>query len=217
MKPYIGLIIQARLSSTRFPKKILADFFGKTVLERIVENCYQSKLVDKLVIASPHPLGVCLNEELFIGEENNVLDRYYRCAKTYRFDIIVRITSDCPLIQPYEIDRCLERILVGDTHYVTNRPAAFDGNDVEVFTFHALEKAWKEATESYDKEHVTPYLKRDASLNPISLEAQKLSLDTAQDLEKIKEYYVSQRKTYIGDRGNGFVCSELPETHTFKS
>lgn len=214
MKPYIGLIIQARLNSTRFPKKILADFFGKTILETVVERCYEAKLIDKIVIAAPHILGVCLNEELFIGSENDVLDRYYQCAKKYGFEIICRITSDCPLIQPYEIDRCINRLLERDTHYVTNRPAAFDGNDVEVFTFHALEKASKESISLEDREHVTPYIKRDYELNPISLEALKLSLDTAQDLELIKEYYVSQRKTYTNHGRDGVICSSLPSTYS---
>ena len=214
MKPLIGCIIQARLTSTRFPKKILADFFGKTVLETVVERCYEAKLVDKIVIAAPHQLGVCLNEELFIGSEHDVLDRYYQCAKKYGFTVIVRITSDCPLIEPYEIDRCINRLLERDTHYVTNRPATFDGNDVEVFTFHALQEAWGHAESLEDREHVTPYMKRDFSLNPISLEAPKLSLDTAQDLERMKAYYESQRKTYTNHRRDGEFCSEFPTTYS---
>lgn len=214
MKPYTGLIIQARLSSTRFPKKILANFFGKPVLEHIVERCHEAKLVDKVVIAAPHELGICLNEELYIGSEENVLDRYYQCARHYGFNIIVRITSDCPLIEPSEIDRCLNRLFERDTHYVTNRPAMQDGFDVECFTFQSLEEAFKRGIPD---EHVTTWIKANTDYNPISLEAPKLSLDTAQDLERIKEYYVSRRKTYTNYRRDGELCSPLPETYSFKS
>ena len=215
MSPYIGCIVQARLSSTRFPNKILADLFGRPVIEHVVERCHEAELVDEVVIAAPHQIGACLNEKLFIGSENDVLDRYYQCAKKYGFDVIVRITADCPLIMPSEIDRCIDRILVRDTKYVTNCPAMQDGFDVEVFHFDALEKAWKESTSLEDREHVTPYMKRDESINPISLQALKLSLDTAEDLERIKQYVRRQANTY--HRRNRELCSEFPETHSFKS
>lgn len=208
MKPRVGLIIQARLSSTRFPNKILADLLGKPVLEHVVERCHEAKLVDQVVIAAPHPLGICLNEELFIGSEDDVLDRYYQCATKYNFKIIVRITADCPLTMPSEIDRCITRLLERNTHYVTNRPAMQDGFDVEVFTYQAL----KEAHERWSDEHVTTWMKTNTDYNPIHLEAEKLSLDTAQDLERIKDYVRRQADTY--NRGHWQLCSELPQTYS---
>lgn len=204
----MGLIIQARLSSTRYPNKILADFFGKPVLEHVVERCHEAKLVDQVVIAAPHYLGVCLNEELFIGSEDNVLERYYECAKHYGFDVIVRITADCPLIMPSEIDRCVARILERDTHYVTNCPAMQDGFDVEVFTFIALEEAFKRGKD----EHVTTWMKKNEEYNPVLLEAEKLSLDTPEDLQRIKQYVRRQADTY--HRRNRLLCSELSTTYS---
>ena len=218
MKPYTGCIIQARLNSTRFPKKILADFFGKSVLETVVERCYESKLVDKVVIASPHHLGVCLNEELFIGSESDVLDRYYQCATKYNFDLVVRITADCVLIPPDEIDRCIERILERDTHYVTNigslgRFGLPDGYDVEVFSYKALKESWER---KIPDEHCTTWIKQNADYNPIFLEPIKLSIDTEDDLKRIKEY-VTNRKKDITYRRHGQFCSELPKSTTYAS
>lgn len=212
MNPPIGCIIQARLSSTRFPKKVLADFLGRTVLETVVERCYESKLVDKIVIAAPHQLGVCLNEELFIGSENNVLDRYYQCAKKYGFDVIVRITSDCPIIPAVEIDRCIERILERDTHYVTNigaigRFGCPDGWDVEVMTFKALKESWERKVPD---EHVTTWIKSNEQFNPVFLEPPKLSIDSPEDLERIKSYVINRKKdTYFGEINTSTYSSIL--------
>lgn len=193
MKPYIGCIIQARLTSSRFPKKILADLYGKPVLEHVVERCYESKLIQKVVIAAPHQLGVCLNEALFIGSENDVLDRYYQCARRYKFDVVVRITSDCPLVPGPEIDRVISRLLERDTHYVTNvggvgRFGVPDGWDVEAFTFHALKEAWSRKNDDTLKQHVTGWMKINEEFNPIFLEGPKLSIDTKEDFERIKTY-----------------------------
>lgn len=212
MNPKIGLIIQSRLGSSRLPKKSAKTLFGLSILEHVVNRCYLSKLVNKIVIACPESPEVCLNEEIFIGSENDVLDRFYKCAEKYSFDVIVRITADCPLIPPYEIDRTIKRLLERDTHYV--RSATLDGYDVEAFTFFALEKAWNESKDLYDREHVTPYMKCDDSINPINLEALKLSLDTALDLETIKEYYELERKAYLNNGRNWEFCQPLSETYS---
>ena len=187
----IGTIIQARLGSTRFPRKILEEINGRSVLEHVVERIYKAKNHGVVIIACPENPTVCLNEHIYIGDESDVLKRYFECAVGYSLDIITRITADCPLLAPFEIDRCVDRILQRDTHYVTNvgkegRFGVPDGWDVECFTFHALQKAHKESTE---REHVTTYMKSDATLNPIILEPPKLSLDDASDLERIRNWY----------------------------
>jgi spore coat polysaccharide biosynthesis protein SpsF (cytidylyltransferase family) len=169
--------------------------------------------VDKVVIAAPHQLGVCLNEELFIGSENDVLDRYYKCAKKYGFDVVVRVTSDCPLLPPAEIDRVINRLLERDTHYVTNRPAVVDGWDCEVMTYSSLKEAWQKAKSSYDREHVTNWIKLNSENNPIFLDGPKLSVDTEEDLERMKTYVIG-RKTNTNNGWHRVVCSPLPTTHT---
>lgn len=182
MKPYVGLIIQARLNSSRFPNKILETIGGRTILETVVSRCHEAKLVDKVVLAMPENPMCCLNEEIFIGSNENVLDRYYQCARYYNFDVIVRITADCPLTLPFEIDRCVDYFLSNQIDYVTNRPAMPDGFDVEVFSFLALEKAWSEFKTD---EHVTTHIK---TMNAVLLDAPKLSVDEPTDLERVKQW-----------------------------
>lgn len=196
-----GAIIQARLTSSRFPRKILADINGKPVLEHLVNRVYRAKLVDKIVIASPHSPECCLNEEIFIGSEDDVLDRYYQCAKKYGFDIVVRVTADCPILPHSEIDRCIKALKDNQADYVTNRPYVPDGWDVECMTFNALEKAWYYSKLPHEREHVTPYIKGDVTSKNIYLDGPKLSVDTKEDLERIREYYEYPLTlgTYLGD------------------
>ena len=203
LKPYVGAIIQARLTSTRLPNKILLEINGKPILEHLVNRVQLAKKIDKVVIASPHSPECCLNEEIFIGSENDVLDRYYQCAKKYGFDIIVRLTSDCPFIPPYEIDRVVNRLISKpSSHHATNinglndRFGTPDGWDVEAFTYHALETAWKEAKEPIDREHVTPYMKACAQFKPVYLEPLKLSIDTLEDYERLKLFYSTECLNY---------------------
>ena len=189
LKPYVGLIIQARLGGSRFPGKVLQTIGGRTILETVVARCHEAKLVDKVVIAMPENPMCCLNEEIFIGSEDNVLDRYYQCAKHFNFDVIVRITCDCPLTMPFEIDRCVEAFLSNKVDYVTNRPAMPDGFDVEVFSYQALEKVW---TDNKFDEHVTTHIK---TMNSLVLDAPKLSVDEPADLERVKQW-IGQIKTF---------------------
>lgn len=195
---YVGCIIQARLTSTRFPRKILAELEGLPVLEHVVNRCHQAKLVDKVIIAAPHSPECCLNESIFIGSEHDVLDRYYKCAKEYNLDIVVRITADCPLIPPTEIDRVICELIDKGADYATNRPAMPDGFDVEAFTMDALTQAWYMAKDSYDREHVTPWIKRNAKMKRLILDAPKLSLDTQDDLKRIAMWL--KENSWIGQR-----------------
>jgi len=167
-------IIQARLTSTRLPKKILARIGNKTVLQHCVDNTKKALLVDKVVVASPHKLpGV----DFIYPDEKDVLSRYYHCAQAYKAKHIVRITSDCPFIDPDIIDEALEFYFRTDHGFA--RFAPIDGLDVEVFSFKLLEEAWKKAKDPYDREHVTPYMIRKT----------KLSIDTAEDLKKARRWY----------------------------
>lgn len=215
LKPYIGCIIQARLTSTRFPRKITEPIEGIPVLEHLVNRCRLSRYIDRVIIAAPHSPEVCLNETIFIGSEHDVLDRYYQAAKEHKLDVIVRVTSDCPIVPVYELNRCIKYFLEGHTDYVTNigvlgRFGTPDGWDVEVFSFKALEKAWLYAEE---REHVTKYMKEDVTLNPIVLNPLKLSVDTRSDLNIVREFYELERKAYSSDWGNGKFCNELHQVY----
>jgi spore coat polysaccharide biosynthesis protein SpsF (cytidylyltransferase family) len=201
MKPYIGCVIQARLSSTRLPRKHLLEISGITLLEHLVRRVHTAKSIDKLVIACPHSPESCLNEEIFIGSENDVLDRYYQVAKKYNFDYVVRLTADCPFISPYEINRVVEYCIKNNLDYVTNisidkRFGTPDGWDVECMSFKALEYAWLKATEAYDREHVTSFIKHNVSLKVEYLKPLKLSIDTIEDYNVVKEFYKLESVNY---------------------
>ena len=168
-------IIQARLTSTRLPCKVLMDIQGKTMLERVIERVKQAKFVDEIVVAAPHELPCSV--PLFIGDEQDVLKRYYNCAKFWKADVVVRITSDCPMLDPENIDHAISYFFSHNFPYVIFAP--IDGLDVEVFSFEMLEKTYRRATSKEDREHVTPYMRRKT----------KLSVDTILDLEKVRHQY----------------------------
>lgn len=205
----IKTIIQARLGSTRLQGKVLKKVLGKPLLQHMVERLKYSEYANDVVIATTikktdDPI-VALASELqlstFRGSEDDVLDRYYKAAKKYNAELIVRLTSDCPLIDPQVTDRVIKYYL--DNHdkfdYVSNNhPPTFpDGLDTEVFPFHALEKAWKEAKKPYEREHVTPYIwdnphlfqignvLNDKELNLV----ERWTLDYEEDFQFIKAIY----------------------------
>lgn len=173
------------------PRKVLKKINNKTVLQHVVDSVKCSEKVDAVVIAAPHPIP---GFKVFIPtketKETDVLSRYYQCAKEYGAEVVVRITADCPMVDPYWIDFCLDVLRWGKYAYVSNRPYAPDGLDVEVFTMYALEQANKRATKPYDREHVTPYIReyfRMAEVSGInSYQDVKVSIDTIEDLKRVR-------------------------------
>ena len=124
----VSAIIQARLGSKRFPKKILKKVNNKTILEHVIEQAQNSKLIDEIIIATTdlkqdHAITeICKKNKIkfFLGSSNDLLDRYYNCAKKYSCQIIVRITSDCPFIDPHIIDEAIKKYLSNSYDYVSN-------------------------------------------------------------------------------------------------
>ncbi len=159
------------------PKKILKKIGDKSVLQHTVNNVRKALWVNDVVVASPHYIPEYFDAHRFIGNEKDVLDRYYQCAKQFGGDVIVRITADCPFIDPDVIDEAIEYYLRTDHGYTCFAP--IDGLDTEVFSFNLLEEAWKKAKDPYDREHVTPYIRRKT----------KLSIDTQADLSKARRWY----------------------------
>jgi spore coat polysaccharide biosynthesis protein SpsF len=172
MPPRVIAIIQGRMSSSRLPGKILADIAGQPMLSRVYIRTSRAATVTETIFAttidsSDNPVaeycdfaGIPFTR----GNLHDVLDRYYQTAKDARADVVVRITADCPVIDPVLIDDCVNTLLEGSFDFVCNRlPPPFTrtypiGLDTEVCTFTALEKAWNEATETFHREHVLPYL-----------------------------------------------------------
>ena len=202
----IGCIVQARVGSTRLPKKVLMPINNiETVLSFEIKQIQNCTTINKLVIATTDlteddeiaDYVKKLNVECFRGSATDVLDRYYQCAKKFVFSTIVRITSDCPLIDPTIVDNVVSNFLKNMDHidYISNiHPRTFPhGTDVEVFSFTALENAWGNAKKSSEREHVTPYLytnekfKKDNISNPIDQSHLRWTLDYKQDLDLIRE------------------------------
>lgn len=163
-------VIQARMSSTRLPGKVMLPILGKPLLIRMIERIKAAGLAGELVVAtSTNPDDdaiekLCKQEKIncFRGHLTDLLDRHYQVAKKFSADAVVKIPSDCPLIDPHMIEKVLK-------HYISNadkfdfvsnlHPATYpDGNDVEVMSFTTLERAWKEAAKNFEREHTTPYI-----------------------------------------------------------
>jgi spore coat polysaccharide biosynthesis protein SpsF len=169
--PRIIAIIQARMGSARLPGKVLLDILGKPMLQRVLERTMRARTLDEVVVATTREpedeqiADLCTSLGLVCarGSQHDVLDRLYQASRASRADIVVRITADCPLIDPALIDRTVD-LIGGQADFTCNRlPPPFArtlpiGLDVEACTFAALETAWKNATEQFQREHVMPYL-----------------------------------------------------------
>ncbi|MEB3828476.1 glycosyltransferase family protein [Phormidium sp. CCY1219] len=166
------IITQARMTSTRLPGKVLKRVLGKPLLEYQLERLRRVKLADEIVIATTtnqtdDPIvDLCdrLSVAYFRGSEEDVLERYYQAATAHQADVVVRVTSDCPLIDPQVIDTAIDYYLQNQPtyDYVSNciKRTYPRGMDTEVFSSSVLEQAFLEATAQPDREHVTPFLYR---------------------------------------------------------
>jgi len=164
------IVVQARMSSTRLPGKVMLPILGKSLLRRMIERLQMINHNAQIVIAASDDKADDVIEQeaaqigvaCYRGSLNDLLDRHYQVAKKYEADILLKIPSDCPLIDPRVIDEVLDFYFEypGKYDYVSNlHPATFpDGNDVEIMTMHCLEKTWSEATKLLEREHTTPYI-----------------------------------------------------------
>ena len=206
-------IIQARMGSTRLPGKAMKEVLGKPLLQHMIERVTESKFVYEFVVTTSieekdiiiEKLCDRLNITCFRGSEEDVLDRYYQCAKSFKPipEYIVRLTSDCPLHDPNVIDFCVQKFLETKVDFMTNsfEPLFEDGFDVEIFTFSALEKAWKNTTMKSEREHLTPYIKNSPGFKIYKEKYctnynYKLSVDSPSDFELVKQIF---EKLYISN------------------
>lgn len=208
----IGTIIQARTMSKRLPKKVIKKIEKKTVLEHVIERVKGVRNCGHIILATTNKkednilekIAEKLNVDVFRGSENNVLDRYYQAAKLFNLDPIVRITADCPLIDINITEEVIKFYNQGSYDYVSNtHPVSYpDGLDVEVFSFKALEKSWKEAKSDFDKEHVVDYMIKNPNIfkmgnvaNDEDISSIRLTLDEKEDMVLIKKIYKELYKT----------------------
>ena len=198
-------IIQARMGSSRLPNKVLKKLCGKPMLQHIVERVQKSKSVDHVMVATTvkeedkevEELCRRIKADCYRGSEEDVLDRYYQAASRYKPRNIIRITADCPFIDPVIIDRIIQIHETGGYDYTSNTLVETypDGLDTEVFKFSALEKAWNEANLASEREHVTPYIKFKGQFKRYSVERspsladKRWTVDTETDFEVVMQVY----------------------------
>jgi len=234
MKKKVLAIIQARMKSSRLPDKVMLDIQGKPMLTRVIERVRLARHIDRVVVATTSgadedPIAeLCLSNgiDCYRGSLQDVLDRYYQAARPHQPDIVVRITADCPLIDPGLIDETVD-VMIGtgsttaiwkpqadaEKYTASSSDIAWDyaatrlpppwhrtfpiGLDVEACRFQALERAWKEATASFEREHVMPYFYDTPNRFrcvvadwPVDLGYHRWTVDTNDDLALIRELYV---------------------------
>jgi len=218
-------IIQARMGSSRLPGKVLLEIAGKPMLGHVIERTRHARTLDAVIVATTVDSSddavaafcAALDVPCLRGSVQDVLDRYYRAAKLHHAEVVVRITADCPLIDPALVDEAVTTLVEGGFDFVANRlPPPFSrsypiGLDVEVCTLAALERAWREADQAFQREHVMPYLYEGVTLssvhpalstgvsprgfsiaqlrNPIDYGRMRWTVDTPKDLDFVRQIY----------------------------
>jgi spore coat polysaccharide biosynthesis protein SpsF len=196
------------MGSSRLPGKVLMDLAGETVLERVVHRVQRCKYVDEVIVATSvlaaddEIVATCkqMDVPVFRGSESDVLDRFLMAARAHSVDICVRITSDCPLLDPEVSDEIILRFKQADppVDYASNKipPSYPRGLDTEVFTFFALERAWQLALRPYERAHVSIYIyehpeqfKLLSIVSDIGRSEWRWTVDTPEDLEFVRQIY----------------------------
>ena len=199
-------IVQARMGSTRLPGKVLKDLAGETMLARVVDRLRSTGRIDEVLVATTdHTIDdVIVNEcqklsvRVSRGDQDDVLDRYFKAAELASADVVVRITSDCPLIDPEITDKTIAQFLDELPDYASNTIVRTypRGLDTEVISFPALSRAWQRAQKPYEREHVTPYLLEHPSefrlvsvVGDRDYSAHRWTVDTPEDFLFVRAVY----------------------------
>jgi glutamate-1-semialdehyde 2,1-aminomutase len=198
-------IVQARMGSTRFPNKVMQPICGTPMIGHLLERLSQARRINQIVLATSsdprnEPLAQYVQRlgfEVYWGSEDDVLDRYYQAAKKAGADVVMRITGDCPLIDPGLVDAVIGLFEEKGVDYASNTmpPTYPDGLDTEVFTFEALEIAWNQANDPRLREHVTPYIRESGHFARTNLayetdnSAERWTVDEPEDFEVIRNVF----------------------------
>jgi glutamate-1-semialdehyde 2,1-aminomutase len=198
-------IVQARMGSVRLPNKVMKQIMGVPLIELLLARLGEAKEVNQIVVAtSKHEVNKPLIKHVTSlgipcvqGSENDVLDRYLQAANLYGADLVVRITGDCPLVDPKLVDECVLKFKSADVDYLSNvdPPTYPDGIDVEVISLVALKRAAEESDAEFDREHVTPYIRSSGRFRTASmpytkdLSGYRWTVDQEGDLEVIRNVF----------------------------
>jgi spore coat polysaccharide biosynthesis protein SpsF len=202
----IVAIVQARMGSTRLPGKVMKDIGGESMLARVVGRLRRARLINEVLIATTDMAAddaivtECRKCQVPVsrGDEKDVLDRYFRAAQLSKAEIVVRITSDCPLIDPEITDKTIAAFIEARPDYASNimQRTYPRGLDTEVMPVATLEKAWRQARKPYEREHVTPYIyEHPDEFKLVSVTGEqdyssfRWTVDTPEDLEFVRAVY----------------------------
>ena len=199
-------IVQARMGSTRLPGKVLKDLAGETMLARVVERLRGTRLINEVLIATTDRpvddaiVAECRKVSVAVsrGDQDDVLDRYFRAAQLMKADVVVRVTSDCPLLDPEITDKTIAAFLEARPDYASNVMVRTypRGLDTEVMSFDALAQAWRRASKAYEREHVTPYIYEHSEefkllsvTGDLDYSGYRWTVDTPEDMEFVQAIY----------------------------
>ena len=195
-----SIIIQARLGSSRLPGKILKSYKHYNLLNVLIQRLKRSKKVKDIIIATTTLIEddkivkFCVTNSIkfFRGSKNNVLERYYNASKKFNVKNIIRITSDCPLIDPIILDKMILEFKKRKLDYLSNtypEPSTYpDGMDIEIFTFNSLQLANKYSTKKSEKEHVTLYIRRQKKFKTLRTDLTKDKSNYRLTVDYLKDY-----------------------------
>lgn len=226
MREKILIVIQARMASSRLPGKVMLPILGKSLLARMIERLQMIKHEAQLVVATSETAdddiiateANAIGIPCFRGSLNNLLDRHYQAAKLFNADVVLKIPSDCPLIDPQIIDEVLDYFFANSDQFdfVSNlHPATYpDGNDVEIMTMDCLTKAWESATRPLELEHTTPYIWENPELFKIGNFAWPIELDYSMShrftIDYAEDYYFIERVfRELYPENNAFSCQGI--------
>jgi spore coat polysaccharide biosynthesis protein SpsF len=198
-------LLQARMSSTRLPGKVMMPILEKPMVLHQIDRIWGSALIDKLILATSDNSSdddlanacVAYGVSVFRGSLDDVLDRFYQAALSEKADHIIRLTGDCPLADPQIIDRVIQHHLEGGFDYTSNvhPPTWPDGLDVEIFCAQKLTDAWQNAYEEFDREHATPWIHRQTDCflgnleNSTDMSTLRWTVDEPEDLEFVRRIF----------------------------
>lgn len=221
----VVVLIQARLGSMRFPRKVLSEVNGKPLLHTMIDRVRRAETVDTIVLAIPdteidrelESFAESIGFDYFRGSELDVLKRFAQAARQYSADVVVRLTGDCPFVDPAVIDRCVRKFLLGEADFCATSLDFPDGLDVEVFPAPLLYEADRRADNREDREHVTPFIRRELAkdlvlLNPgHSLLNIRITLDEKEDLEVLSGVLVALPDDAFTTEDINELASSRPE------
>ena len=211
----IVAIIQARMSSSRLPGKVMAEINGKPMLYHVVKRVQGAKMINLAAIATSDHRDDDILESFckekgitcFRGSLDDVLDRYYQAAKYFHAQVIIRLTADCPLLDRDIIENVVRKFFEGSFDYVSNVMESTypDGLDTEVFSLEALKRAWQEARLKSEREHVTPYIRNHPEFFRLAnvshrenISHMRWTVDEPRDLDFVRSVYDQLKGSYFG-------------------